>query len=61
MGNAPQHPPSLPQDDPDMVGRMANIVIARGNYQLEQKTFALKDIHQREVNVVNIPPMVRIC
>ncbi|XP_048771099.2 arachidonate 12-lipoxygenase, 12R-type-like isoform X2 [Ostrea edulis] len=59
MGNAPRHPPSLPQDDPDMVGRLANIGRAQEKYELEQKTFALKDIHQREVNVVNIPPMIR--
>ncbi|XP_061193373.1 polyunsaturated fatty acid lipoxygenase ALOX15B-like [Saccostrea echinata] len=57
MGNV--QPPSLPQHDKQIQSRHQKLEIARENYQLEQKTFGLTNIEQREVNVVNIPPMLR--
>ncbi|XP_048771097.1 allene oxide synthase-lipoxygenase protein-like [Ostrea edulis] len=57
MGNT--QPPSLPNQDPNIEVRNLKLECARQKYQLEQKTFGLTSMEQREINIVNVPPMLR--
>lgn len=60
MGSAYSVPVVLPQNDDEIQTRQQNLESARKKYQLQQSTFGLTDIEQRLVNIVNLPPMVRI-
>ncbi|XP_062592260.1 uncharacterized protein LOC134253693, partial [Saccostrea cucullata] len=59
MGNLHVQPPSLPQHDQEIQSRNLKLEKARENYELEQNTFGLSDIVQREINIVNVPPILR--
>lgn len=50
---------SLPQNDEDIQGRKRHLNKARNKYQLEQKTFRLTEDQKNQVNLVNVPPMLR--
>lgn len=50
---------SLLQNDKDIETRRRNLEKAKSKYQLEQKTFNLTEEQKNQVNLVNVPPMVR--
>lgn len=50
---------SLLQDDKDTETREKNLEKARSKYQLEQKTFFLTKDQRSQVNLVNVPPMIK--
>ncbi|XP_062581619.1 arachidonate 12-lipoxygenase, 12R-type-like [Saccostrea cucullata] len=59
LGNVHEQLPSLPQYDQDIQSRNQKLEKAREIYELEQKTFGLSDVVQREINIVNVPPMMK--
>lgn len=46
-------------NDKDIGTRQRKLEKARNEYQLEQKCFSLTEDQQNQVNLVNVPPMLR--
>lgn len=50
---------SLPQNDDDFETRHVKLQNARTKYQLEQKSFGLTEDQRNQLNLVNVPPVLR--